>query len=118
MGFHKTLLAFCRLCRRFGRFHRQFGQARGDLFLVELSFAAAVGISPSQPGGEAMEKHLRAVIDHHLSKARSATTMEEMKAEYEEAITGILNAYKAVLAIVNVGLKNDIFIKAEEGTKH
>ena len=49
-----------------------------------------------------MEKHLRAVIDHHLSKARSATTMQEMKAEYEEAITGILNAYKAVLAIVNV----------------
>jgi hypothetical protein len=69
-------------------------------------------------GGEAMEKHLRAVIDHHLSKARSATTMEEMKAEYEEAITGILNAYKAVLTIVNVGLKNGLFIEAEDGTKH
>jgi thioredoxin-like negative regulator of GroEL len=65
-----------------------------------------------------MEKHLRAVIDHHLSKARSATTMEEMKAEYEEAITGILNAYKAVLAIVKVGLKNDLLIDADEGTKH
>jgi hypothetical protein len=51
-----------------------------------------------------MEKHLRAVIDEHLGKARSATTMEEMKAEYEEAITGILNAYRAVLAIVKVGL--------------
>jgi hypothetical protein len=65
-----------------------------------------------------MEKHLRAVIDEHLGKARSATTMEEMKAEYEEAITGILNAYRAVLAIVKVGLKNNLFIEAEDGTKH
>jgi hypothetical protein len=44
--------------------------------------------------------------------------MEEMKAEYEEAITGILNAYRAVLAIVKVGLKNNLFIEAEDGTKH
>jgi hypothetical protein len=37
-------------------FTSRLGQAAVDFFLVELSFAAAVGISPTQPGGRSYGK--------------------------------------------------------------
>jgi hypothetical protein len=49
-GFHKTASPFSSFAVDLSRFHQHCGQAFGDFFLVELSFAAAVGISPSQPG--------------------------------------------------------------------
>jgi hypothetical protein len=46
--FTKPLRLFSPLPSIYPVFTSRLGQASGDFFLVELSFAAAVGISPTQ----------------------------------------------------------------------
>jgi hypothetical protein len=65
-------------------------------------------------GGSRMDEKLRAAIDEHLARARAATTLEQARAEYEAAVTAMLEAYAGLLQIMNLTLQEELLMEAEQ----
>jgi len=54
------------------------------------------------------KRKIKAEFDQHLSKARSAATLNGAEAEYEEAVNVLPGAYLALLEIMHEDIMNDL----------